>query len=86
MKKQLLYRELGEYLKDRRKEVGVTQSEIAEGLGYTSPQFISNVERGLCLLPLGKTKKALRIIGADKEEYTEIYLRCMEIIVRKSLR
>ena len=35
----------------------MTQLEVANALGYDSAQFISNIERGLCLLPNDKVRK-----------------------------
>lgn len=43
---------IGTFLKSRRIERGLTQAELAKALGYSSPQFVSNWERGLCLPPL----------------------------------
>jgi transcriptional regulator with XRE-family HTH domain len=44
-------------LRERQK---LTQAEVAEALGYTSGQFISNFERGISLPPL----KALPILAS----------------------
>ena len=44
--------ELSQFLKGKRIEAGLTQSEVAEKLGYSSPQFISNWERGLANPPV----------------------------------
>ena len=43
--------EFGTYLKNQRQKSGLTQSEVADSCGLTSPQFISNIERGLCSVP-----------------------------------
>jgi transcriptional regulator with XRE-family HTH domain len=51
------------YLQKLRKNAGLTQAELAAGLGYTSPQFISNIERGLAALPSFKFKKAAKLLG-----------------------
>lgn len=39
-----------------RAEVGLSQADLAKKLGYASPQFISNIERGLCGVPIDKIK------------------------------
>lgn len=44
-----LKKKLGKLLQSKRRSAGLTQGEIAKVLGYSSPQFISNFERGLCL-------------------------------------
>lgn len=43
---------LSVFLKDKRVEAGLTQSEVARRLGYSSPQFVSNWERGLANPPV----------------------------------
>ncbi len=42
---------ISEYLKGRRLELGLTQYEVARRLGYSSPQFVSNWERGIANIP-----------------------------------
>ena len=42
----------GQYLKLRREAAKLTQAEVATQIGYTSPQFISNWERGISHPPL----------------------------------
>jgi transcriptional regulator with XRE-family HTH domain len=39
---------INSFLKEARIKKGLTQGEIAKHLGLTSPQYISNIERGLC--------------------------------------
>jgi len=40
-----------------REKVGLTQREVSDSLGYSTPQFISNVERGRCRFPVQKLPK-----------------------------
>lgn len=37
------------YIKGLRIKAGLTQSDVADHLGYKNAQFISNWERGICL-------------------------------------
>ncbi len=41
--------ELGKWLKAAREKAGYTQWDVAKCLVYTTPQFISNVERGVSI-------------------------------------
>jgi transcriptional regulator with XRE-family HTH domain len=43
---------LAGFLKEKRVSAGLTQSEVAKKLGYSSPQFVSNWERGLANPPV----------------------------------
>lgn len=38
--------------KQMRERAKLTQREVADALGYTTPQFVSNVERGRCRFPV----------------------------------
>lgn len=55
-KLQRRYTELGDYLREKREATGLTQREISEKLGYSSPQFISNFEAGISMPPLKKLR------------------------------
>jgi transcriptional regulator with XRE-family HTH domain len=44
----------GTALKKIREKSGLSQGELAKKLGYTNPQFVSNIERDACGLPLHK--------------------------------
>lgn len=43
---------IGSLLKIKREGCGLTQRDIAEQLGYTTAQFVSNWERGLIVPPM----------------------------------
>lgn len=45
-----------------------SQSELSELLGYKNGQFISNVERGLCSIPLKMMKKISEVLEVPPEE------------------
>jgi transcriptional regulator with XRE-family HTH domain len=50
---------LGNFLKNKREAVGLSQGQVAKKLRYTSPQFISNWERGISSPPI----KVLRLLS-----------------------
>jgi transcriptional regulator with XRE-family HTH domain len=52
------FKKMGKFLKAKRIKADLSQIEVAKKLGYTSPQFISNFERGLCAPPI----KSLRTL------------------------
>ena len=73
-----LFVELGKYLKSKRKENGMSQSEVAQKLGYATPQFISNFERGLCAPPLPKLKTLIKLFNISQEEVIQLMLAQQE--------
>jgi transcriptional regulator with XRE-family HTH domain len=49
---RLVMRTLNDYLREKRLDSGLSQLDVARVLGYASPQFVSNWERGLVSPPL----------------------------------
>lgn len=69
-----LHQNLGEYLRGKRVSAGFTQAEIATKLGYSSPQFISNFERGLCSPPLKNLKSLVKLYKIDANELIRLIM------------
>jgi transcriptional regulator with XRE-family HTH domain len=59
------YEAVGEFLRAARSNAGLTQLEVADALGYSSPQFISNFEAGIAVPPLSKIVALERIYKFD---------------------
>jgi transcriptional regulator with XRE-family HTH domain len=51
----------GTQWKSLRERAGLTQREVSDALGYSTPQFISNVERGRCRFPIQKLTKIRKL-------------------------
>lgn len=80
-----LFSVLGEFLQARRIKMGLSQGDVAKKLGYSSPQFISNFERGLCAPPLNKLKLLQQLYGLSGEELLKLMMKEHEKHLRKSL-
>jgi transcriptional regulator with XRE-family HTH domain len=63
----------------RSKRIGHTknysQSDLSLLLGYKNGQFISNVERGLCNVPLKMMKKIAEVLDINPEELKSAILK-----------
>ncbi len=61
---------IAKLIKEKRKghPQGYSQSELSSLLGYKNGQFISNVERGLCNIPLKMLVKVSHVLGISMEE------------------
>jgi len=77
---------LSDFLKDKRTAAGLTQAEVAEKLGYTTAQFISNWERGISNPPIATIKKICQLYKVSNEEVYEIVLAQSIQEVTDSLR
>ena len=81
-----LHRHLGTFLRRKREAAGYTQSEIAKRLGYSSPQFISNFERGLCSPPLKNLKALVKVYRMDPKEVIHLILKEQEHVLNNALQ
>lgn len=85
MNKAPSQKRIGQFLKQHRVKVGLTQSDVAQKLGYTSPQFISNIERGLCSAPVKHLKDFAKMYNLDTEELIRLLLAEHESQLRGAL-
>lgn len=76
---------LGTLLKDARIKQGFSQRDISTKLGYTSPQFISNIERGLCMPPLRQLKVMIELYNLNREEVADLIINAQGDFVRSQL-
>lgn len=58
---------IAKILKTNRIKVGLSQTKLSEKLGFKNGQFVSNVERGLCNLPMKSIKKVSVELEIDQE-------------------
>ncbi len=64
---------MAKLLKKAREEAGLSQWDVADFIGYDSPQFISNIERELSQLPRDKLPLVCEITKRNKKEFFEAY-------------
>ncbi len=84
--KMELYKELGDFLAAKRTNAGLTQKEVSDKMGYSSAQFVSNFERGLCMPPLNKLKVLSDLYNIDPKELAEFILKFQKQILYKELK
>lgn len=71
---------LSNFLKEKRLAAGLSQSAVAKKLGYKSPQFVSNWERGLSDPPIQTLRKISVLYNVSLEE---VYRVTLESTIRK---
>jgi transcriptional regulator with XRE-family HTH domain len=81
--------ELSNYLKKSRESVGLSQTFVSSKLGYSSPQFVSNWERGLSHPPVKSLKKIAKLYKLKNKDLFDVfvvsYLNEVETDLRKKL-
>lgn len=55
-----------------------SQGKLSRALGYKNGQFISNLERGLCSIPLKGMKNFIEVLDIDKNELKQAVLKDFE--------
>lgn len=65
---------ISDLLKKARENSGLSQAEVARELGYSSPQFVSNWERGLSSPPVPKLKKLCKMYQLSIDQAYEAML------------
>lgn len=63
---------LGKLIAKRRKELKVSQSQLAEALGYSTPQFVSNWERGISKVPVDKFRRISKKLKIQLNQMVEM--------------
>ncbi|HMN68018.1 MAG TPA: helix-turn-helix transcriptional regulator [Bdellovibrionales bacterium] len=64
----------GNEWKRLREKAGLTQREVSDSLGYSTPQFISNVERGRCRFPVEKLPKIKKLYRLSTDQVLNLFL------------
>ncbi len=65
---------LAQFLKEARSSAKLTQLDVSTHLGYDTPQFISNWERGVSAPPVAIIKKISELYKISAEKLFEIVL------------
>jgi transcriptional regulator with XRE-family HTH domain len=76
----------GRYLREKRRDAGLSQQNAASALGYSSPQFISNLERGTCPVPLNRIRQFIDLYKIDHDEFVSRFLNEQEIMLRQYIQ
>lgn len=66
----------GRWLRDCRKQARITQADLAKALDYDSSQLISNIERGVSLLPSKRIPDFAKVLGCSLLEMEVRYFQC----------
>jgi len=69
-----------------REKTGLTQKDVSEALGYSTPQFISNVERGRCRFPVEKLPKIRKMYRMSVEQVVDLFVSEERQDIVKALR
>lgn len=70
---QKFLKTVGAYLKEKRINNGLSQKQVSRHLGFSTPQFVSVLERGRAAPPLVVVTKLMSLYKIDRNEMYVIY-------------
>jgi transcriptional regulator with XRE-family HTH domain len=79
-------KEFSIYLRESREKAGLTQSEVAKELGYSTAQFISNWERGLSYPPLKTLSHLANMYKVNMDQLFQAIMTITMQATEESLR
>ena len=71
-KAKIVHETLGLFIKKMRLERGYSQADLAYSLGYTSPQFVSDWERGVSSPPVKKLHDLSQLLKVKPDVLFEL--------------
>jgi len=74
IKNQIKNHTSAEQWRQLREKARLTQRDVSDALGYSTPQFISNVERGRCRFPVEKLPKIKRLYRLSTDQVIRLVL------------
>ena len=79
-------KKLGQHLKSNREQMNLTQAQVSRRLGYTSPQFISNIERGISVVPLDTLARMVKLYKANPMKTADILFESQEKLLTENFK
>lgn len=76
---------ISQLLKEARLKADLSQKDVSDQLGYTSPQFVSNWERGVSRPPLEICKELCKILQLPKSVLFKALKETYEEELREAL-
>lgn len=73
-KKKIFFENQATIIRTYRAKAEISQEDLAIELRYNNGQMVSNIERGLCGLPLKHIKKTCEVMSIEHEKMKEAIL------------
>jgi len=72
---------IGHFFREKRELAKLTQGEVAKVLKLTSPQFISNVERGIAEPTAQMLGVLTKLYKLDQVQVTEVFIEAQKMAI-----
>lgn len=74
------------YLRSCRLKSGISQGRVADALGYSSPQFVSNWERGTSVPPITAIPVLAKTIKVSPDKFIALYVESTKAMLERRLK
>lgn len=74
-----VHAQIGDIVRKAREKKKITQRELGDLIGYSNPQFISTMERGLSKVPASTLGKLIVILEIKSEIFTKLLVQQFKI-------
>lgn len=69
---------MGQWLAEKRKAAALTQMDVSRFLGFSTPQFVSNWERGLSIPSKERLPELAKLLHIPPKAMIEVYEELMQ--------
>ena len=76
----------GQFLKEKRQAAGLTQGQVAKKFGYSTVQFVSNMERGISPPPKETFFEMMKLYKVSDAEIVEFLVQAQKEAIQSELR
>ncbi|MGE0763540.1 MAG: helix-turn-helix domain-containing protein [Bdellovibrionales bacterium] len=76
---------IGDFFREKRIDAGLTQADVANALGLSTGQFISNWERGVSAPPMDYLPKLVKLYKMNKSQLVALYTAEQERYIKAVL-
>lgn len=66
-------KKIGLIFKEARLKAGLAQKEVSSAMGWDTPQYVSNWERGIANPPLTRIRELCDLLGISKSKIKSAY-------------
>lgn len=80
------FNHIARLVRENRSKVKISQGDLARSVGFKNGQYISNIERALCGIPVNKIKKISEPLKISEDLIIEAMLLDLGEYLTESLR
>lgn len=77
---------MGQLLRRRREAIDLTQADVSKFFRFASPQFVSNVERGIASFPIKHANRLAGLLKITTDAIIEAKLADEKVLMQRAVK